>query len=209
MSCYAIRVTPREDAGDEPKLKVVLEKLGGAHVACREFATSEHIHIVLWTDSDIKKVRNTFTNTLGGKLGNGVLSIKKATDDKGAMRYCCKGDSAHPAPKGNPPDVVWHYGITVYATPMDAYEAYWNQSKEIRNTKGLTFTTQVEHYMKQNNIEITLDNACDAAVELALEKKTTIIEHHLAAVAKMVVAKNSRQYKKEVQLNVRTIARRL
>lgn len=204
---YAIRVTPREDTDDEQKVGQILDKIGGAHVGCREYATNEHIHIVLWTDWDIKKVRNLFSNTLG-KLGNGALSIKKAEDDKGAMRYCCKGDNQHPEPKGNPPDVIWHYGHTAYPTPMDAHEAYWQTSKEIKSTKGLTFTTQVEHYMKANNMEITLENACDAVVELAIQKKNVLNEFHLATVAKMVVAKNCRRYKKEKQLSVYAIATR-
>lgn len=195
---YAIRVTVDGDTELEAKVKTVLDKIGGAHIACREFASSEHIHMVVWTDLDSKKVRNTFTNTLG-KVGNGVISIKVAQDDAGAMRYCCKGDSAHPAPKGNPPDVVWHYGHTVYPTAKEAYEAYWGCSRDIKKTKGLAFHTQVEHYMAQNQIEFTAENIADAIVELTISKKNQINEFYMAGVGKLVLAKNNRQYKEEIK----------
>lgn len=209
MSVYAIRVTPRDEHPDDTaKVGQILTKIGGAHIGCREFGNHEHFHIVLWTDLDITKVRNTFSNTLKGKLGNGTLSVKRAPTADGAMRYACKGGSKHPLPKGSPPDVVWHYGHTAYPTANDAWEAYWCQSKEIKNTKGLTFDTQVEHYMKQNEFEITLENACRAVVDLAVEKKSVINEFHLAQVAKKVVAKNNRAYKKELYSSVFAIATR-
>lgn len=194
---YAIRISPREGTDDESKVKVALDKLQGAHVACREFASSEHIHIVLWTAAKATDVRNAFTNTLG-KTGNGVISVKVAKDDRGAMRYACKGDGAHPGKKGNPPDVVWHYGITVYKTPMEAYEAYWACSKEIKETPGLTFPTQVEHYMKQANLEFTRDNIAAAMIELCIQKKNQINEFYLAGVGKLLLAKNCRSYRQEL-----------
>lgn len=196
-AAYAIRVTVN-DTEIEPKVKQVLDKIGGAHIACREFAASEHIHIVVWTDLDAKKVRNTFTNTLG-KTGNGVISIKSVGDDKGAMRYCCKGDRSHPEPRGNLPDVVWHYGHTVYPTAQDAYEAYWMMSKDIKTTKGLSFPTQVEHYMVQNQMEFTAERIADAIVDLTIQKKNQINEYYMAGVGKLVLAKNNREYKQEVK----------
>lgn len=202
---YAIRVTPREGTQDMDNVKKALDKIGGAHVACREFASSEHIHIVIWTQLDAIKVRNTFTNTLG-KTGNGVLSIKVAKDDKGAMRYACKGDKAHPEKRGNPPDVVWHYGLTVYKTVPEAYEAYWAMSKEIKETPGLTFPTQVEHYMKQANMEFTAQTIASAMVDLCIQKKNQINEFYLAGVGKLILAKNNRNYKSEL---VQQLAKRI
>lgn len=195
-AAYAIRVTGNPEIED--KVKAVLDKIGGAHIACREWAANEHVHIVLWTDWEPKKVRNTFTNALG-KVGNGVISIKTVTDDKGAMRYCCKGDSQHPQPRGNPPDVVWHYGHTVYPTAQEAYEAYWLMSKDIKSTKGLTFPTQVEHYMAQNQMEFTAASIADAIVDLTIQKKNQINEYYMAGVGKLVLAKNSREYKQELK----------
>lgn len=197
-AAYAIRVTVDHDPEIEGKVKQVLDKIGGAHIACREFANHEHIHVVLWTDMDAKKVRNTFTNTLG-KTGNGIISIKATSDDKGAMRYCCKGDSQHPQPRGNPPDVVWHYGHTVYPTAQEAYEAYWQMSKDIRTTKGLSFPTQVEHYMAQNQMEFTAESIANAIVDLTIQKKNQINEYYMAGVGKLVLAKNNREYKQEVK----------
>lgn len=194
---YAIRITPRDGSADLVNTKIALDKLEGAYVACREFASSEHIHIVLWTFRKATDVRNTFTNTLG-KTGNGVISIKVAKDDKGAMRYACKGDKSHPEKKGNPPDVVWHYGLTVYSTPEEAYEAYWAMSKEIKDTPGLTFPTQVEHYMKQQNMEFTAQTIAAAMIELCLQKKNQINEFYLAGVGKLLLAKNNRQYRVEL-----------
>lgn len=194
---YAIRISPREGSADEMKTKVALDKIGGAYIACREFASSEHIHIVLWTAEKATDVRNSFTNTLG-KTGNGVISIKVAKDDKGAMRYACKGDKAHPEKKGNPPDVVWHYGHTVYPTALEAYEAYWAMSKEIKETPGLTFPTQVEHYMKQANMEFTPGAIARAMVELSIQKKNQINEFYMAGVGKLILAKNNRRYKEEL-----------
>lgn len=195
---YAIRITPRLGSADEENTKVVLDKIGGAYVGCREFASHEHIHIVIWTDKKPTDVRNAFTNTLG-KTGNGVISIKVAKDDKGAMRYACKGDASHPEPKGNPPEVVWHYGHTVYKTPMEAYEAYWGMSKDIKTTKGLSFPTQVEHYMHQNQMEFTPESIADAIVDLTISKKNQINEFYMAGVGKLVLAKNNREYRQEVK----------
>ena len=194
---YAIRITPRAGSADLEKTKAALDKLEGSYVACREYASSEHIHIVVWTARKSTDVRNTFTNTLG-KTGNGVISIKVAKDDKGAMRYACKGDRSHPDRKGNPPDVVWHYGLTVYPTPMDAYEAYWAMSKEIKETPGLSFPIQVEHYMKQQNMEFTAKTIAAAMIELCLQKKNQINEFYLAGVGKLILAKNNRRYRSEL-----------
>lgn len=202
---FAIRITPRRDTEDEKRTKAALDKLEGAHIACREFASSEHIHIVVWTDKKPTDVRNTFTNTLG-KTGNKVISIKVAKDDKGAMRYACKGDKAHPERKGNPPDVLWHYGHTVYPTAKEAYEAYWSLSKEIKETPGLTFPTQVEHYMKQGNMEFTPETIASAMIELSISKKNQINEYYLAGVGKLILAKNNRKYKSEL---ITQIARRI
>lgn len=202
---YAIRITPRTDSQDEANTKKALDKIGGAHIACREFASSEHIHIVLWTDKKATDVRNTFTNTLG-KTGNAVISIKVAKDDKGAMRYACKGNKAHPEPRGDPPDVLWHYGHTVYPTAKEAYDAYWSMSKEIKSTPGLTFPTQVEHYMRQANMEFTPQAIASAMIELSLAKKNQINEYYLAGVGKLILAKNSRTYKTEL---ISQIARRI
>lgn len=193
---YAIRLAPRGD-DDLVKMKLALDKLEGAHVGCREFASREHIHIVLWTAKKPTEVRNAVYNTIG-KTGNGVISIKIAKDDKGAMRYACKGDKSHPEPKGSPPDVVWHYGHTVYATPCEAYEAYWDMSKEIKQTPGLQFHTQVEHYMKQAQLEFTPKNIAASMVELTIQKKNQINEYYLAGVGKLIYAKNNRAYKKEL-----------
>lgn len=194
---YAIRIAPRDGSDDLGNTKIALDKLGGAYVACREFASREHIHIVVWTARKATDVRNAFTNTLG-KTGNGVISIKVAKDDKGAMRYACKGDSCHPAPRGNPPDVVWHYGHTVYVTPMEAHEAYWLMSKDIKATPGLSFTTQVEHYMAQNQMAFTLENTTKAVLDMTISKKNQINEYFMVGVIKMVMAKNCRKYKKEL-----------
>lgn len=195
---FAIRVTPREGKDDIKTLKTILDKIGGAHVACREYASSEHVHIVLWADQKPEWVRNQFTNTLG-KMGNKGLSVKVAKDDKGAMRYACKGDKQHPEKKGAPPDVLYHYGHTVYPTPSEAYDAYWAMSTEIKDTPGLTFPTQVEHYMKTNNIDYTADNLANAMIELCIKKKNQINEYYLAGVGKLLLAKNNRQYRSELR----------
>lgn len=202
---YAIRITPRPETEDLAKTKIALDKIQGAYIACREYASSEHIHIVLWTDKKTTDVRNTFTNTLG-KTGNKVISIKVAKDDKGAMRYACKGDKAHPEPRGNPPDVLWHYGHTVYPTAKEAYDAYWAMSKEIKETPGLSFPTQVEHYMKQANLEFTPQSIASAMIELSISKKNQINEYYLAGVGKLILAKNNRMYKSEL---INQIARRI
>lgn len=195
---YAIRVTPRSDDDADLKLtKAALDKLGGAHVGCREIASSVHVHIVLWTDKRVSDVRNTFHNTFG-KTGNGVLSIKAAKDDKGAMRYCCKGTNTHPEPRGEPPDVLWHYGHTVYPTPIDAWNAYWELSVEIKATPGLSFMTQVEHYMVQNQMVYSPHSIATALVEMTVSKKNQMNEFFLAAVGKQILARNNREYKKEV-----------
>lgn len=190
---YAIRISPREHSADEANAKQAIDKIGGAYLACREDASKMHIHIVLWTDWKPTKVRNTFTNTMG-KTGNGVISIKAAPTAEGAARYACKGDKAHPESRGNPPEVVWLYGKT-QADVQRYYEEYWTQSKEIKTTKGLTFTTQVEHYMKQNQLEFTPLSVTNAVLKMTIAKSTPINEYYLAGVAKALLAKNNRTYR--------------
>lgn len=200
VMAYAVRISPRDHdggtgggAGDESNAKLALDKIGGAYLACREDASKMHLHIVVWTDWKPAKVRNTFTNTMG-KTGNGVISIKVAPTAEGAARYACKGDKAHPERRGNPPEVVWLYGKT--QADVDRYhEQYWSQSNEIKSTKGLTFTTQVEHYMKQNQLEFTPASVTNAVLKMAIDKKSQINEYYLAGVAKALLAKNNRTYR--------------
>lgn len=193
---YAIRLTPREDTQDESNLKKALDKIGGAYVAAREYATNMHIHVLVYTDKDSKYVRNQLTNTLG-KTGNGVVSVKVAPKPQEMLAYICKGTATHPQPRGEPPEIIWRYGVEA-ADIEAAHEAYWAKSKTIKETPGLSFPTQVEYYMKQNGMEFTARNIAEAIVTMTIDKKNQINEHYMAGVGKLVLAKNNRQYKQEL-----------
>lgn len=197
---YAIRLTPREDTQDESNLKKALDKIGGAHVAAREYATNMHIHVLIYTDKDSKYIRNQLTNTLG-KTGNGVISVKVAPKPQDMLAYICKGTATHPQPRGEPPDIIWRYGIEVSDIEA-AHEAYWAKSKTIKETPGLAFHTQVEYYMKQNGMEFTSRNIATALVKMTIAKKNQLNEHFLAGVGKLIMAKNNRHYEHEVIANL-------
>lgn len=193
---FAIRLTPREDTEDESNLKKALDKIGGAYVAVREHATHMHLHVLIYTDKDSKQVRNQLTNTLG-KTGNGVISVKVASKPEEFLQYISKGTATHPEPRGEPPEVVWRYGIELDVI-MAAHEAYWAKSRDIKATPGLAFHTQVEYYMKQNQMEFTGRSIAEAIVTLTIQKKNQINEHYMAGVGKLVLAKNNRQYRQEL-----------
>lgn len=193
-----MRLTPREGSEDEPNFLRALSKLTGSYLVVREHAAHMHLHALYIGDAEMKTIRNSVTNTLG-KTGNSVISMKVGKDFGKACRYICKGQSTHPDPKGDPADVVARHGLLFTdAWIAEHHEEYWRQSADVKANKDVPFPIHVEHYMKLNNLEFTVENAAAAAVEMTIAHKKILNDHYLAGVVKMVVAKNNRQYKAEV-----------
>lgn len=196
---FSARVTPREDSDDEKNFLKVFDKLACNHIVTREFGkdgTNMHLHAVLWSHKTPKQVRAAFHGAMGQKLGNGVFSLKQTKDEDAACRYILKGDSEHPMPKGHPPNVVSFMGFT--REQIDEFHAaYWEQSKKVKDNKSLKFYLQVEHYMKQNQIDFTSDNVMEAVFNLTLTEKTMFNETYMMSVAKFVLARNDKKWAKE------------
>lgn len=194
---FSLRLTPRDGSDDEVKFKRALEKLQGSYLAVREYANSMHLHVLAWTEFDMKKVRNTVTNTMG-KTGNGVISMKACHDPPGWLQYICKGDRSHPEKRGDPPEVAFREGMwTTDECIKTAYDAYWAQSQKCKETKGVSFTNKVMFYMATNQIEFTMQKTVKAVVEFTMAEKQQLNDYYIIGVAKMIMAKNNLQFKQE------------
>lgn len=94
---------------------------------------NKHVHLVLDSESDIKKLRNAFTRAFPECVGNKGYSLKLCDDDFNAyIRYICKGDG-----KDSPP-VIWSRQGLDYTDPIIkvSHEMYWvNNDAIIANSK--------------------------------------------------------------------------
>jgi len=102
-------------------------------VAYEESGSNKHVHLILDSGFDIKKLRNSFTRTFEECVGNKGYSLKFCDDDFDAyIRYICKGDD-----KDSPP-VVWSrqgLGYTDDSIKL-AHEMYWvNNDAIVANSK--------------------------------------------------------------------------
>lgn len=102
-------------------------------VAFETAGENRHVHLILDSCYDIKKLRNSFTHAFKECVGNKGYSLKLCDDDFDAyIRYICKGDD-----KDTPP-VIWSrqgLGYTDAAIKL-AHEMYWvNNDALIANSK--------------------------------------------------------------------------
>lgn len=194
---WTIRVTPREGERDYETLQSVLSKLGGGYVVVREYGDEEgheHYHAVVFTDKKDSAARSALTNAFKS-AGQAVYSMKKC--DEGMMKYILKGDAKHPEPRGSPPEVVARHGMFFTEEKIKSlHDAYWAYSEKTKASKDLTFPMQVEHYMKNNAMDMTFRNAVKATVEVTLAKKNVLNRYHVQSTAMWVMAKNDNGFKR-------------
>lgn len=128
---------------------------------------NRHVHVIFDSESDIKKVRNSFTRTFTECVGNKGYSLKLCDDDFDAyIRYICKGGG-----KDIPP-VIWSRQGLDYtdANIASAHEKYWVNNAAI-----------VENANKRKRVE--KDNICEQVEKLA--KKASLKAHDRVEVAKI------------------------
>lgn len=192
-----LRLTPRDGSEDEAKFKEALAKLDGSYLVVREFANREHLHAVVYSQHALPKVRRTFYNTLG-KVGNGVISMKRCPDPVGVIRYICKGENSHPEPRGDPPEVVCREGLwTSDECIRKAYDEYWALSQKCKDSKGLSFTNKIMFYMEHRQIEFTQEAVCKAVVDHLMMDKQALNDYYIMGVTRMIMAKKSGSYKQD------------
>jgi len=90
---------------------------------------NRHVHLILDSDKDIKKVRNAFTKKFPESAGNKGYSLKVCNDDFDAyIRYICKGDSP------NEPPVLWGFQGLDYSKEViaEAHRMYWVTNESLK-----------------------------------------------------------------------------
>lgn len=92
-----------------------------------------HVHAIIHTSDNLKKIRNSFTRKFTGHTGNKAYSLKKCDDEFEAyIRYMCKGSSATDEP------VVWAQCGLKYTEEVirDAHGMYWVNNRAIQINKA-------------------------------------------------------------------------
>lgn len=126
-----------------------------------------HVHVIFDSESDIKKVRNSFTRAFSECVGNKGYSLKLCDDDFDAyIRYICKGED-----KDTPP-VIWSRQGLDYTDQAiaSAHQKYWVNNESI-----------VENAKKRKRVE--KDNICEQVEKQA--KKLGLKAHDRVEVAKI------------------------
>jgi len=94
---------------------------------------NKHVHLIVDSAYDIKKLRNSFTRTFSECVGNKGYSLKICDDDFDAyIRYICKGPDKELEP------IIWSRQGLLYtdAAIKDAHSRYWvNNDALISNSK--------------------------------------------------------------------------
>lgn len=132
-SCFAIRLTPAQDASSlssRIEVRTALDGLG-SYVCAWETAERYHCHAVLWTEKTKAQVRYIFAYL--GYKGNAAISMKIAAKPEGAIRYLMKGEG-----EGKPPkDFYTNHLVYGYHRLLECHEEYYNQPEKAK-TKYLT-----------------------------------------------------------------------
>lgn len=94
---------------------------------------NKHVHLILDSGYDIKKLRNSFTRTFSECVGNKGYSLKLCDDDYDAyIRYICKG------PERDIEPIIWSRQGLLYTDEAikAAHAQYWvNNEALITNSK--------------------------------------------------------------------------
>lgn len=104
---------------------------------------NRHVHLILDSDWDIKKIRNSFTRSFKELTGNSGYSLKLCNDDFEAyIRYICKG-----VDKDTPP-VIWsRQGLDYTSSAIEqAHKKYWV------NNEALTENGKKRKKVEKENI---------------------------------------------------------
>ena len=128
---------------------------------------NRHVHAVFDSESDIKKVRNSFTRAFPECVGNKGYSLKLCDDDFAAyIRYICKGES-----KDIPPTIWSRQGLDYTDDAITAaHQKYWVNNVAIQ-----------ENARKRKSVE--KDNIVEQVEKIA--KKAGIKAHDRVEVAKI------------------------
>lgn len=129
MYRYALRVDVRE--GFKAKFLAWLPTIAIAWICVYEADSIEnrHVHLILDSEKDIKKVRNSFTKKFPDCSGNKGYSLKLCNDDFDAyIRYICKGTSV------DEPPVLWGFQGLDYTKEViaDAHRMYWVNNESLK-----------------------------------------------------------------------------
>lgn len=151
---YAVRVDVSD--ADRDNLSRWCSANGSAFLCVYEEAADEnpHVHIVLFSNKNIRAIRESFRRTFPDKTGNGAYSIKVCDDDTDAyMRYMCKGKS-----KDDQPEVWFRQGLEYsVGAVVDAHERYWvnnealAQNRRVRQRTG-NIVEELERICKSKGV---------------------------------------------------------
>lgn len=198
---WTARVTPRENHDDLAKLRRILAGMGGAYVIVREYGDIEgnlHYHACFYTE--IKQPRQKFVYAYEN-AGNGVYSIKKC--DEGMLRYILKGDSKHPRPRGDPPEIEASYGMEFTEAKIKEYhDAYWSQSEKVRNSKDVAPWLQVVNIMEANAIEFTPENVVHEVLQWIKKNYKRVVDHDAMGMSRMILCHKSRGFEKSYEASL-------
>lgn len=112
-------------------------KVGG--FACRECVqqqapqdgqavVNEHWHFILYTELDLKQLRNKLLYAVPGLKGNASYSLTLCRDEDKYIRYLCKGES-----EGAGCEIVWHHGVHYSDQYFEEKHAeYWVENRKLR-----------------------------------------------------------------------------
>jgi len=126
-------------------------------VAFEAAGINKHVHLIIDSSSDIKKLRNSFVRTFPECVGNKGYSLKLCDDDYDAyIRYICKGPDRDIEP------IIWSRQGLLYTDDAikEAHSKYWvNNSAIIENSKKRkavekeNIVEQVEKKCKELNLK--------------------------------------------------------
>lgn len=155
---FALRVDVVDDAV-KPALKAWLDKHSVGYICAEENpeGVNKHVHLILDSVEDIKKLRNSLVRALPQVAGNKGYSLKVCDDDwDGYMRYICKGLSKDDEP------VIWYRMGLDYTDEniVAAWGRYWvdndalkaNSAKRQKVEKG-NIVEQVEKICKDEGVK--------------------------------------------------------
>lgn len=153
--CFSLRL----DVVDGTKEKVLawLPKACSSWIVAYENdGDNPHVHMILKTELNDKKLRHSVVRAFGVK-GNSGYSLKACYDDvSGYIRYICKGSS-----KDEPPQIWSRQGLDyTEAVIEEAHEMYWvnnaaikeNGAKRKRLSK-LNVVEEVEKVCKEKGVK--------------------------------------------------------
>jgi len=126
---FALRVDV-VDGEVKPKLKKWLDVHACGFICAEELAEANlHVHLILDSVEDIKKLRNSLVRAIPQVSGNKGYSLKVCDDDwDGYMRYICKGSSKDETP------VIWYRHGLDYTEEniLSAHSRYWVNNDALR-----------------------------------------------------------------------------